>query len=162
MFYAMQSEIPQPTRAFIFSFIPPTGYREAIISRAHQECGHLSVWKTVRQITEAYVWKSLRKDVLAQLRKCAVCLTNNQHFQSHAMGDMPIASYPIQIMGADLIGPLVGSPTGNHYILTIIYFCTGSAEAFPLPNKTNESVWNAFANGFICHHGVPEVIIYSF
>ena len=137
----------------------PTDYREAVISRAHQECGHLSVWKTVRRITEAYVWKGLRKDVRAQLRNCAVCLTNNRHFQSHAMGDMPIASYPIQIIGADLIGPLVESPTGNRYILTIIDFCTGWAEAFPLPNKTNESVWNAFANGFICRHGVPEVII---
>ena len=105
------------------------------------------------------MWKGLRKDVRAQLRNCAVCLTNNRHFQSHAMGDMPIVSYPIQIIGADLIGPLVESPTGNRYILTIIDFCTGWAEAFPLPNKTNESVWNAFANGFICRHGVPEVII---
>ena len=50
----------------------PTGYREAVISRAHQECGHLSVWKTVRRITEEYAWKGLRKDVRAQLRKCAV------------------------------------------------------------------------------------------
>ena len=70
----------------------PPGYREAVISRAHQECGHLSVYKIVRRITEAYVWKGLRKDVRAQLRKCAVCLTNNRHFQGHAKGDMPIAS----------------------------------------------------------------------
>ena len=70
------------------------------------------------------MWIGLRKDVRAQLRNCAVCLTNNRHFQNHAMGDMPIASYPIQIIGADLIGPLVESPTGNRYILTIIDFCT--------------------------------------
>ena len=38
----------------------PTDYREAVTSRAHQEYGHLSVWKNVRRITEAYVWKGLR------------------------------------------------------------------------------------------------------
>jgi transposase InsO family protein len=29
----------------------------------------------------------------------------------------------------------------------------------PIKDKTNLSVWNAFTNGFISRHGVPEVLI---
>ena len=137
----------------------PTVYREAVIDRAHRECGHLGHWKTMHRIKEAYVWKSMRKDVRSQLRNCVICLTHNRHPQREGVGDSPIASYPVQIISMDLIGPLVESPNGSRYILTIIDFCTGWAEAFPLPNKTNECVWTAFANGFIARHGVPEVLL---
>ena len=47
----------------------------------------------------------------------------------------------------------------NKYILTAVDFCTGCAEAFPIPSESNENVWNAFTNGFISRHGCPEVLI---
>ena len=94
-----------------------------------------------------------------QLRHCAVCMTHNRHFQRHTMGEMPIASYPIQIVAVYLIGPLVESTLRSKYILTAVYFCTGWAEAFPIPSKSNENDWNAFTNGFISRHGCPEVLI---
>ena len=65
----------------------------------------------------------------------------------------------MQIVGADLIGPLAETPIGNRYALTIIDHCSGWVEAFPLHNKTNQSVWNAFNNGFITQHRVPGVLI---
>ena len=74
---------------------------------------------------EAYVWTGLRRDVRLQSRHCAVCMTHNRHFQRPTMGEMPIASYPIQIVAVDLIGPLVESLLGNKYILTTVDFCTG-------------------------------------
>ena len=137
----------------------PTVYRDAVIDRAHRGCGHLGHWKTMHRIKEAYVWKSMRKDVRTQLRNCVICLTHNRHPQREGVGESPTASYPCQIISMELIGPLMESPNGSRYILTIIDFCTGWAEAFPLPNKTNECVWTAFANGFIARHGVPEIVL---
>ena len=150
---------PNLTAPLYPQLVLPTDYREAVIDRAHRECGHLALWKTIRRITEAYVWTGLRRDVRLQLRHCAVCMTHNRHFQRHTMGEMPTASYPIQIVAVDLIGPLVESPLGNKYILTAVDFCTGWAEAFPIPSKYNENVWNAFTNGFISRHGCPEDLI---
>jgi transposase InsO family protein len=75
------------------------------------------------------------------------------------MGEMPPATYPMQIVSADLIGPLPESPSGSRYALTIVDHCTGWAEALPLKDKTNRSVWTAFTNGFIARHGIPEVLI---
>ena len=85
-------------------------------------------------------------------------MTHNRHFQRHTMGEMPIASYPIQIVAVDLIGPLVESPLGNKYILAAVDFCTGWAEAYPISSKFNENIWNAFTNGFVSRHGCPEVL----
>ena len=75
------------------------------------------------------------------------------------MGEMPLAAYPMQIVGADLIGPFVSSLNGNKYVLTIIDHFTGWAEAFPLKDKSNASVWQAWANHFLPRHGTPEVLI---
>ena len=68
-------------------------------------------------------------------------------------------AYPMQIVGADLIGPFVLSHNGNRYVLTVIDHCTGWAEAFPFKDKTNTSVWKAWATHVVPRHGAPEVLI---
>ena len=75
------------------------------------------------------------------------------------MGEMPYANYHNQIISMDLIGPFVTSPQGCKYVLTIIDHCTLWAEAYPLPDKTNHSVWTAFSNEYLPRFGSPEVII---
>ena len=42
----------------------------------------------------------------------------------------------------DLIGPLITSLLGNKYVLNIMDHCTGWVESYPLPNKSNKSVWD--------------------
>ena len=43
--------------------------------------------------------------------------------------------------------------------MTLIDHCTGWAEAFPLKDKTNASVWQAWATHVVPRHGAPEVLI---
>ena len=155
--YSMQ--VPNQSAPEYPRLVLPAAYRESVIDRAHREVGHMAVLKTMWRITEAYVWPGLRKDIRMRLRKCGTCVIHNRHPEHAPPGEMPIASYPMQIVGADLIGPLVETPSGNRYALTIIDHCSGWAEAFPLRDKTNQSVWDAFTNGFLARHGVPEVLI---
>ena len=75
------------------------------------------------------------------------------------MGEMPLASYPMQIVSADLIGPFVESPAGNSYVLTILDHFTGWAEAYPIAKKSNECVRNVFLNDFFPRHGFPEILL---
>ena len=101
----------------------------------------------------------MRKHVQQRLRQCALCLTHNRHPQRHPIGQMYFGSYPMEFVAAVLIGPFTESHNGNKYILTIIDFCTGWAEAIPIPTKSNQAVWDAFSNGFICRHGVCRVLL---
>ena len=59
---------------------------------------------------------------------------------SYDMGEMPIATYPLEIISMDLIGPFIPSTRNNKYILTIICHCIDYAEAIPIIEKTNNSV----------------------
>ena len=56
------------------------------------------------------------------------------------MGEIPLANFQMQIVGADLVGPFWESPAGNKDILNLICHCTGWAEAIPIRDKTNKSV----------------------
>ena len=137
----------------------PTKYRAAVIDRAHKDVGHMSAFKTISRLTEAYVWPGLLRSVRERIGMCPICVIHGRHTERPPMGDMPIPAYPMQIVGADLIGPLPESTKHNKYALTIIDHLSGWAEAFALPDKTNQSVWNAFANYFIPRHGIPEILI---
>lgn len=150
---------PQPTAAGYPRLVLPAAHREAVIDRAHREVGHMAAWKTTQRITEAYVWPRMRKAVTDQLVRCPVCIAHNRHNGYAPPGEMPLAVYPMQIVSMDLIGPLVETPQGHKYALTLIDHCTGWAEAYPLADKTNRCVWNAFSTQFISRHGVPEVLI---
>ena len=76
------------------------------------------------------------------------------------MGTMDLANYPGQITGMDLQGPYVPSEAGNtKYILVIMDHCTQWIEAYPLPDKSNKSVWTAFANVYLSRFGCPATII---
>jgi hypothetical protein len=73
----------------------------------------MSLWNTLQRLTEAYVWPSLRKDLRSRIRRCPTCALHNRRPEHVPMGEMSIAIYPMQIIGADLIGPLTETPHGH-------------------------------------------------
>ena len=137
----------------------PTQFRDSVIDRAHREVGHLNN-ATLTRLCEAYVWSGMRRIVRARIAKCPLCCVHSRKTDLVEMGTMDLANYPGQIIGMDLQGPYVPSAAGsNKYILLIIDHCTLWIEAYPLPDKTNKSVWTAFANYYLPRFGSPEVII---
>ena len=65
----------------------------------------------------------------------------------------------MQLIAADLVGPLVKTPHNNQYILTVMDHCSGWAEAFPIPNKTSYCVWRQLALAYFSRHGYPDVLL---
>ena len=118
-------------------------YQAAVIDRDHKEVGHMAVGKTLDRLREAYVWLGMRKSMRTRLQLCPICQVHRRRPDHVPIGDMPLATYPMQMVGADLIGPFVSSSNGNKYVLIIIDHCTGWVEAFPLKYKSNETVWIA-------------------
>ena len=139
--------------------VVPSLHWDRLIDRAHVEVGHMATEKTLERLREAYVWPGMRRVIRDRLKLCATCRAHATHRNHVPMGEMPLASYPSQIVGLDLIGPFAESPTGNKYILTTVDHSSGWGEAMPIPNKTNKAVWDAFANHYLPRHGVPEIII---
>jgi hypothetical protein len=73
---------------------------------------------------------------------------------------MDVPPRPLHTWGLDLCGPLVpAKDTRNKYILTAIDHLTGWAEAIPIRDKTNSSVWEAYMAGIVSRYGIPEQIL---
>ena len=56
----------------------------------------------------------------------------------------------------DIFGPLPLTRQGNRYILVIMDYFTKWPEAYALPNQEAGVVAQAFVEGFVCRHGIPE------
>ena len=137
----------------------PERFRDKVVTRCHKEGGHCGAIKTMRRVQDNYVWPGMRKWIEVWYKKCGHCLVHSSLPDHPPMGEMPIAKSPGQIVGCDLIGPLVDSVYGNRYILTLIDHYSGWIEAYPLPRKTNENVWKALRSDYFPRHGSPRVII---
>ena len=150
---------PTPTSASYPRLVLPKEHRAVVIRRSHKEVGHMATQKTLDRVREAYVWPGMRGDIKDVLERCEVCQVHRRKVDQVPMGEMPVATYPMQILGCDLIGPLPPSTkAGNRYILLAIDHCSGWIEAYPIPNKSNVEVYDKSANEHFSRHGIPEVI----
>ena len=58
----------------------------------------------------------------------------------------------------DLLDMSVTTARGNRYVLVMVDCFTRWTEAFPLPDKTAQSVADAFFNQIVCRFGMPSVM----
>ena len=73
----------------------------------------MSSEKTLSRVLEAYVWKDMRTDIRQTIAKCVICKLWQKRSVKTKMGEMPVASYPMQIISMDFIGPFVPSEKTN-------------------------------------------------
>ena len=111
---------PYKQAPFYHRLVIPPQQRHEVITRGHVDTGHMSVLKTLRKLQEAFMWPGMREDIKRILAKCPISVAHSSAKPHVPMGEMPIARAPMEIVAADLIGPLIESPDGNKYILTII------------------------------------------
>ena len=137
----------------------PEFARKEIMNKAHEEVGHMAALKTMLKVQEVYVWQGMKEDIKNFVKNCPTCIVHSQKKVHLPMGEMPVANSPGQIIGVDLIGPFVKSPQGNIYILTVVDHCSGWAEAYPIPRKTNEEVWRRLRQDYFPRHDYPEILI---
>ena len=150
---------PTTTSALYPRLVLPQKFRKDVIQASHKDVGHMSLQKTLDRVRDAYVWTNMRKDIKLVLEMCGICKIVKSRPQRVPMSEMPISTYPFQIVGIDLIGPFCVSPNGNRYVLNAVDHCTGWAESYPIPRKTMKCVFDAIANDLIPRHGVPELCI---
>jgi transposase InsO family protein len=138
----------------------PREFTDDIIKRCHLESGHSGLVKTLARIQEHYVWPGMRKQTQDYLNKCGLCIVSMRTQERPPMGEMPVAKGPGQIVGIDLMGPLTPSAEKeNRYLLVCIDHFSGWIEAYPIPNKNNDTIVERLANDYLPRHGSPTVLI---
>ena len=142
-----------------FQLIVPQPLRSDIMKEAHEGIsgGHLGQEKTLHRIKQRFYWPGYFNDVRNWCASCCSCTTRKTPAPSrHAPMGTITAGYPMQIVAADLLGPLPESENGNSYILVVADYFTRWMEAFPLPNQEATTVANKLVDDVFLRFSIPE------
>ena len=111
-----------------------------VIKQAHETGGHMGTVKTMRRITEYFVWSGIRKNVRSYVNKCATCQAHHKRKMHVEMSEVDIPPTPMQMLGAEMMGPFRENEQGHKCLLTMIDYLSGWAEAFPMKCQTADEL----------------------
>ena len=104
-----------------------------------------------------------RQDTARNIRhckKCAECILQNQGQAEKGFSHFDSPDLPMELICMDLVGPIhPPSSQGNKYILTVIDMLTGFTMVVPIPNKSSETICNAYRDHIYCIFGGSSRIL---
>ena len=116
--------------------IPPPHRWTDIITENHVSAfaGHKGISKTYKRIRHHYYWPTLKVDVQNFINSCQSCqlqkLTRTKTRQPMVLTDTPGRAF--DKVSLDIVGPLLTTPAGRSYILTIQDLLTKYSLAIPI------------------------------
>ena len=140
--------------------VVPVKKRQEFIRQFHDSlfAGHLGITQTVFRLQHRVYWPGLRGDVQAYIQSCTTCIASKSPCPRKVpMGHVNVG-HRWERVAMDSLDMSVTTSRGNRYVLVMVDCFTRWTEAFPLPDKTAQSVADAFFNQVVCRFGMPSVI----
>ncbi len=137
----------------------PKAYIKQILHQNHNNvlAGHLGIKKTYERIRNEYYWIGMMQDVKEWIAMCVDCAMK-KGLPDKNIGHMGTieASEPLEIIGADILGPLPRTVNGNRYILVMTDHFTKYVEIAPLKTQKAEEVAESYIKNIGCRIGFPK------
>ena len=140
--------------------VVPVKKRREFIREFHDSlfAGHLGITRTVYRLLDRVYWPGLRGDIQTYIKSCTVCIARKSPCPRKVpMGHVNVG-HRWERVAMDLLDMSVTTTRGNRYVLVMVDCFTRWTEAFPLPDKTAQSVADAFFNQVVWRFGMPTVI----
>ena len=128
------------------------------LSHDSEIAAHSGVLRTLKRSRLHFFWLNQTRDVMNYVKSCLPCQKRKWQGQGTApLGSFTAVSHPLERVGVDLI-EMTPSYEGNKYILTVIDHFSRYVSAYPLPNKTSQTVTEAMFR-FVCDNSVPREVV---
>ena len=101
----------------------------------------------------------MNKDISKYIANCVLCQREKAKVQHYPLQMMEIPDRPFDKIAIDLVTECETSTSGNKHILTIIDHLTGWPEAFPIPDKSIDTIVSTFINKYLPVHMCPWYIL---
>ena len=101
----------------------------------------------------------MNKDIRKYIAQCTLCCREKAKIQAYPLQMTEIPVCPVDKIVIDLVTECETSSTGNKHILTIIDHFTGWPEAFPIPDKSANTIVSTFINQYLPVHMCPRYIL---
>ena len=101
----------------------------------------------------------MNKDIRKYIANCTLCHREKAKVQNYPLQMTEVPNRPFDKIAIDLVTECETSTSGNKHILTIIDHLTGWPEAFPLPDKSVDTIVSPFINKYLPIHVCPGYIL---
>ena len=130
-----------------------------VLVEVHDKHGHQGATQTYFPIKHQYYWKGMNKDIRKYIAQCTLCHRGKAKVQAYPLQRTEIPEQPFDKIAIDLVTECETSSSGNNHILTIINHLTGWPEAFPIPDKSADTIVSTFINHYHPVHMCPRYIL---
>ena len=101
----------------------------------------------------------MNKDIWKYIVNCTLCHREKANIQHYPLQMMEIPDRPFDKIAIDLITECYTLASGNKHVSTIIDHLTGWPEAYPIPDKTADTIVSTFINEYLPVHMCPWHIL---
>ena len=101
----------------------------------------------------------MNKDIRKYITTCALCCREKAKAQQGPLQMTEIPDRPFDKIVTDLVTECDTSTSGIKHILTIIDHLTGWLKAYPIPDKTADTIVSTFINEYLPIHMCPQYIL---
>ena len=136
----------------LFALVIPKSWKYTVLMEAHDKLGHQGNTHTYCLIKHQYYWKGMNKDIRKYIANCTLCCREKAIVQNYPLQMMEIPDRPFDKIAIYLVTDCETSASGNKHIITIIDHLTGWPEAFPIPDKSTDTIVSTFINKYLPVH----------
>ncbi|XGW13215.1 hypothetical protein V3C99_013667, partial [Haemonchus contortus] len=131
--------------------VVPKSKRKALFDEAHggAMAGHLNGRKLYRQLRKIAFWEGMEADIAKWSKECSNCFLSRAHERLTPPLKPFTTSAPFELIGLDLVEYGL-TERGNKYALVVIDHFSKFVGAYPIPNKSAETVARALFERWIC------------
>ena len=101
----------------------------------------------------------MNKDIQKYIAYCALWCWEKAKIQNYPLQMTEIPNRPFDKIAIDLVIECETSTSGNIHILTTIDHLTGWPKAFPIPDKSADTIVSTFINKYLPVHMCPWYIL---
>ena len=101
----------------------------------------------------------MNQDIRKYIANCVPCHREKAKVQHYPLQMKEIPDRPLDKITIDLVTECETSTSGNKHILTIIDHLTGWPEAFPIPDKSTDTLVSTFINEYLPVHMCLQYIL---
>ena len=141
------------------ALVIPKSWKFTILVEAHDKLGHQGNNCTYCLIKHQYYWKGMNKDIRKYIANCILCRWDKAKVQQYPLQMTEIPDRPFDKIAIDLVTDWKTSTSGNKHILTITDHLTGWPEAFPIPDKSADTIVATLINHYLPVHMCPRYIL---
>ena len=137
----------------------PKSWRYTVLVETHDKVGHQGNTCTYCLIKCQYYWKGMNKDIRKYIANHTLCHREKAKVQAYLLQMTDIPDRPFDKIAIDLVTECETSTSGNKHILTIIDHLTGWPEAFPILDKSADTIVSTFINQYLPVHMCPRYVL---